>query len=131
MPNWEYIAAFFDGEGTAGIYLRNAMPHVTAALFNKEKLLLESIQVEVQGVMRINERGIWKLDFSKKTVTLPFLLGIQPFVRHKWKKLIVPLCVACLEHTVNKGEKVTDHSLLLRFKLLETFEEVMRAQRRS
>ena len=112
--NWDYIAGFFDGEGSITDYKRKC--RVTITQTNKE--VLERIRsfAEVGSVAEITKRkshwkDSWVYYISKQTDLLKFLNGVVP--RLMVKRKLAQNAIVVLEYKL-RGREVRRQKLFLR-----------------
>lgn len=82
-PSWDYIAGFFDGEGSACLSVSTNGIIARCTLTNQDVDLLESIQKVTGGNIGQGGRTAKNLVIYKKEEILRFIENVQPFVRHR------------------------------------------------
>jgi hypothetical protein len=110
-PSWEYIAAFFDGEGGFIVtYNHSGNPRIRIGLTQVDRSPLDEIQSVTGGVVHYNipnkekqpNQQPWhRLDITKPEEIMVFLKNIQPHVLRRQER--IALAIAFFETLSNSG----------------------------
>ena len=132
MPNWNYIAGFFDGEGGLSPTSDHGTPRFQLYLCNSHKEVLESIRAELgEGTWGLADRSTatWNLCFNSKEAQLKLLTGVLPYVRRR-KRAIV-LALELLKLRPGTGNHWSDTDELLAWRIFKMLEEELDAERQA
>lgn len=129
-PDWKYLAAFFDGEGTLTWTLNECgMPLPKIGVTNTDLELIESIKREVGGRIELNNnhrrnpnyKRCYTLFMGDVKSKLTFLKGIRPFIRRR--EFEVDIVIAYLQVGKGRGSPLTDTEKIRKIKLFEMLEK--------
>jgi hypothetical protein len=126
-PSWEYIASFFDAEGSACLSVSTNGVIARCTLTNQDVDLLEDIRSVTGGNIGQGGHTAKNLVIYKKEEILRFIDQVRPFIRHRRWIGRLDIIYEWVKLEVGKGPKPNEKHLrnrVVRARLYEKFKEL-------
>lgn len=133
----EYLAGFFDGEGSVGHVIRNGRECLQISLSNNYKPILDAVEDKFDGGGVYKDTGsqkydsrCWKWHCSNNSVMKAFLTFVVPHLTFKQAEVSIALAILQTAHTQGRHQ-YTEQELLVRMRLFDMLDEAKAVRNRS
>lgn len=105
--NWEWLAGFYEGEGSTGCHKRGKFLHVTIS--QNEKYILEKIMkfLGYGNIYLTNNRNCHSLQFGNRNAR-KFLNEIFPYLKSKYRKNQAKIALKTDKIARERGNKIKE-----------------------